>query len=97
PFPEDLDSEAINRAFDESWDCADRAQAPSRGQGCEWLYKHLAMDAGGRIMPCCCSPRNDGELIFGHVETEPDSTWFNSSKHRLARRLFAGQIDAQGH
>jgi len=96
PFPNELAAAAIDRAFDESWNTVEepgsqRSAGPSPEPACEWLYKNLTMDAGGRILPCCCSPRRDGELVFAQFDGIQDSDTFNSEKFQAARQLFAGQ------
>ncbi len=90
PFPDRLDRAAIAREFDKSWDMpADTDDSPaSAGHTCHWLYKNIAMDATGRITPCCGAPRPDINLVFDHFDgTNPDP--FNAAKYREARAWFA--------
>ncbi|MGA2214456.1 MAG: hypothetical protein ABSH31_14365, partial [Bryobacteraceae bacterium] len=56
-----------------------------------WLYKNMVMDATGRIMPCCGSPRPDVNLVFGKFDGEGGDP-FNSEKYRQARTWFSGDV-----
>jgi hypothetical protein len=56
---------------------------------CRWLYSSITMDAAGRIMPCCASPRPDIDLVFSKFDAMPPAEVFNSPKYRLARLSFA--------
>ena len=38
------------------------------------------------VMPCCCSPRNDGDLHFSHFDGTASDDPFNSPKHQAARK-----------
>lgn len=95
PFPESVDGNAILEAYEDPWgdQLAEAGDAPpSPGHSCHWLYKNMVMDATGRIMPCCGSPRPDINLVFGKFDgngTDP----FNTEKYREARAWFSG--DAQ--
>jgi len=99
PFPEELDVASIEREFNTSW--AERLGPGSdgnetvTGHTCHYLYKTMVMDAGGRVLPCCCSPAPGRDLVFSE---QPDSTGnsadgkvdhFNSEKHQRARSFFA--------
>jgi pyruvate-formate lyase-activating enzyme len=89
PFPDDLDTEAISRAFNEP--CAHPvgpATPPRLGHTCHWLYQNMVMDSTGRILPCCGGPPADGSLTFGHFDGTADP--FNSERYREARSGFAG-------
>jgi len=94
PFPESVDGNAILEAYEDPWGDqlaeADNSP-PSPGHSCHWLYKNMVMDATGRIMPCCGSPRPDINLVFGKFDgngTDP----FNTEKYRQARAWFAGDV-----
>jgi len=92
PFPESVDGNAILEAYENPWggQVADELP-PSPGHSCHWLYKNMVMDATGRIMPCCGSPRPDINLVFGKFDgngTDP----FNSEKYRQARAWFSGEV-----
>ena len=92
PFPESVDGNAILEAYENPWagQAADDSP-PSPGHSCHWLYKNMVMDATGRIMPCCGSPRPDINLVFGKFDgngTDP----FNSEKYREARAWFSGEV-----
>ena len=73
---------AIKHAFDRGWGRAGETETEST---CQWLYRNLTMDAGGRIMPCCSAPRKDGDLLFSHFEDGSVEDPFNSAKHQAAR------------
>jgi MoaA/NifB/PqqE/SkfB family radical SAM enzyme len=90
PFPDGLDRGAIAREFEKSWDIpADAGDpTPSAGHTCHWLYKNIAMDATGRIMPCCGAPQPDNKLVFTHFDGG-DRDPFNAAKYREARAWFA--------
>src|SRR5579884_609002 len=92
PFPDAVDSAAIEHEFSQSWaarisPAGGRAAAPSGGS-CEWLYKSLTMDAGGRIFPCCCSPTSNKDLHFAQLDGAGPAA-FNSEKHKISRLFFA--------
>ena len=59
---------------------------------CNWLYKSLTMDAGGRIMPCARPPTKHaterGDLVFARHSSVAH---FNSRMHRLARQMFVDE------
>jgi len=54
---------------------------------CAWLYKNMAMDANGRILPCCGAPQKDLRLEYAKFPEEVDC--FNSSDYRRVRGHFA--------
>lgn len=90
--PDDVDAEAIEAAFDAPWaDAADPIFASRAGDGsapppsCKWLYASMSMDADGRIMPCCGSPRPGIDLVFGQFEAQSALHAFNSEKYRMSR------------
>jgi MoaA/NifB/PqqE/SkfB family radical SAM enzyme len=90
-FPESLDAEAIGRAFETPWErtgSEGNRAAVNRGSSCQWLYRSISMDAGGRILPCCAAPRPDLELVFGGFDGG-SSDVFNTPRYRLARLSFA--------
>ncbi len=90
PFPEDLDAAAIGHAFNDPWPGRAAVEGnASQGHTCHWLYKSLSMDAAGRIMPCCGSPRPDADLVFAQFDGAGEDV-FNSPKYREARAHFAG-------
>jgi hypothetical protein len=92
PFPGSVDGDAIMRAFEEPWAGRDCTDSPSgAGPTCHWLYKNIAMDAGGRIMPCCGAPRPDVNLVFGSFDGR-GSDPFNAEKYRQARTWFGGGV-----
>jgi sulfatase maturation enzyme AslB (radical SAM superfamily) len=96
PFPDDLVAEAIEREYAVRW--MDRQTdnsggrwmaAPNRGPTCQWLYKSITLDGGGRIFPCCAPPRPDIDLVFAQFDGNAGSAIFNSEKYRLARLALA--------
>jgi MoaA/NifB/PqqE/SkfB family radical SAM enzyme len=93
PFPESLHVAAIDREFDAEIEPAvPEGRASQPGSTCEWLYKNITMDAGGRIFPCCCSPRKDADLMFAEFHGSPPNgadDVFNSAMHQQARRFLA--------
>jgi MoaA/NifB/PqqE/SkfB family radical SAM enzyme len=93
PFPDSLDAAAIDREFHARFDPVEEAAKETRGSTCEWLYKNITMDAGGRIFPCCCSPRPGAELTFTTLSPGPDSATgaeiYNGDMFQKARRFFA--------
>lgn len=97
PFPQDLNVAAIDREFDAEIEPGPENGASQSASTCEWLYKTIAMDAGGRIFPCCCSPGQDADLTFADfhagapqgMDTNAHEEVFNSGMHQLARRFFA--------
>ena len=83
PFPADP---AFEEEFEQSWaDRAGKAPANASGATCEYLYKSITMDAGGRIFPCCCSPSARKDLTFAQFEAGNE---FNSDKHQRSRLAF---------
>jgi MoaA/NifB/PqqE/SkfB family radical SAM enzyme len=104
PFPGDVAAEAIEREFAGSWtgqsagiaaeSSGSAAQPPAT---CEWLYKSITMDAGGKVFPCCCAPTANADLLFAKVEEQGSTDVFNSDKQQLARLSFADpqEYDAQ--
>jgi MoaA/NifB/PqqE/SkfB family radical SAM enzyme len=95
PFPADLDGSTIEREFDARWISQawrtreDRMKAARSTSTCNWLYKNVVMDGGGRVLPCCAAPRPDIDLVYSNFDGKIDSDPFNSEKHRLARLSFA--------
>jgi MoaA/NifB/PqqE/SkfB family radical SAM enzyme len=90
PFPMELDEDAIEREFEREWRMSPGPNpANSPAPSCEWLYKSLTMDAGGRIFPCCCAPTPRKDLHFASFDATGSDSSFNSEKHRMARASFA--------
>ena len=90
PFPDGLDIETIDRAFDAPYAFVPGENgAPGTGPSCHWLYQSMTMDAGGRIIPCCAAPRPDIDLEFAAFDNGASSDVFNSEKYRLARLAFS--------
>ncbi len=95
PFPGELDQPAIDRAFESGWleqlallPEAEFHPTARAEHACHWLYKNMAMDAAGRVIPCCAAPRPDADLVYDtFTGAGPDS--FNTEKYRLARLSFA--------
>ena len=97
PFPDELESSAIERAFETGWLSQltpelRRATAPTRStpppRTCHYLYKNIVMDANGRVFPCCAAPQPDADLHFANFDAgAPDS--FNSEKYQQARLSFS--------
>ena len=52
----------------------------------------MAVDANGRVFPCCSAPRPDADLVFAWLGHTDDP--FNSPKYRAARQHFAGLPDS---
>ncbi len=90
PFPDGLDDAAFAKAFNSPWPIRQSTGSPpSSGHTCHWLYKDLAMDATGRILPCSCAPKPEVNLVFATFEGNNDDP-FNSEKYRKARAWFTG-------
>ena len=90
PFPRELDEDSIERAFERRWSAEGGPdRAPASGPTCEWLYKSVTMDAGGRIFPCGCAPSSKKDLHFATFDAANSDDSFNSEKHRAARLFFA--------
>jgi MoaA/NifB/PqqE/SkfB family radical SAM enzyme len=92
-----LAESALEHEFDQRW--TDKAEArsarsvrsesaPGPGQTCEFLYKSITMDAGGRIFPCCCSPTPNRDLTFAQFDIGSSGDEFNSDKHQRSRLAF---------
>ncbi len=91
PFPSDLAKDEIAQEFNAT--LSERASGNSAagtqpGSTCQWLYKSITMDAGGRIFPCCCSPRPNADLNFAQFDAGASADSFNSDKHRRSRLFF---------
>ncbi len=92
PFPGGIAEDAIRHEFEMTWrdKAVDLSTTVSQsGSTCQWLYKSITMDAGGRIFPCCCSPRPNADLNFAQFDGGDDADSFNSEKHQRSRRYFA--------
>lgn len=88
-----LPAAEIEREFARTW--AERVQSgpleePSRSRSatCAWLYQSLTIDARNRVMPCCMTPEQGSNRVYG---TYPDlqGQTFNQSDYRLSRLAFA--------
>ena len=94
PFPESLEACAIESEFEAGW--SDRIESEvgvnhqnrAESSTCQWLYKSLTVDAGGRIFPCCAPPQPGKDLIFANSGNLPESDLYNSDRYRLARLSF---------
>ena len=93
----DLDGEVIGRHFSRKW--IERFEAnPSAkleaggkngGRACEWLHKGMAIDSGGRILPCCISaPSTERRMEFASLG-DPDA--FNDGLFQTARVFFTNK------
>jgi MoaA/NifB/PqqE/SkfB family radical SAM enzyme len=91
PFPDKIDAAAFEEAFEQRWTDKYSGEAAGSGAGptCEWLYKNITLDSGGRIFPCCCSPTSKQDLTFGQFEPGDTAHAFNSAKHKSSRLFFA--------
>jgi len=58
---------------------------------CDWLYKGMAMDANGKILPCCMAPSEGKNLEFASLTNERAGLEdaFNSRMYMLARESFS--------
>jgi MoaA/NifB/PqqE/SkfB family radical SAM enzyme len=89
PFPEGLNTAAIDREFETPW-VSHGDEAPSVSEStCHWLYKSLSMDSNGTIFPCGGAPRPGVDLIFDTFQGARGNDPYNSEKYRLARLSFA--------
>jgi len=88
PFPDSLDRAVIANEFEKSWNVSGEDFPASNGHTCHWLYKNIAMDAAGRIMPCCGAPRPDTNLVFTHFDGKTADP-FNAERYREARSWFS--------
>ena len=96
PFPDSLEAGAIEREFEMRWSDRlgsgleeDGHTAAQPGSTCQWLYKSVTVDAGGRIFPCCAPPRPDIDLHFANSDGPLAAEPYNSDKYRLSRLFFA--------
>jgi MoaA/NifB/PqqE/SkfB family radical SAM enzyme len=97
PFPDGLDRDGIASEFEKSWKIsAEQDAPPSAGHTCHWLYRNIAMDATGRIMPCCGAPRPDTNLVFTQFDGRASDP-FNAEKYREARAWFADGSPSTTH
>ncbi len=95
-FGGSLEAAAIEREFAARWTGRRRGAlsdgeeaAPGPGSTCQWLYKSVTLDGGGRIFPCCAPPRPDIDLVFANFDGSGAAEVFNSDRYRLARLSFA--------
>lgn len=87
--PVSVDTETIEGAFERPWNEDGASDSgPSPGHTCHWLYKNTAMDATGRIMPCCAAPARDKNLVFGTLDGSGRDP-FNTRSYREARSFFS--------
>ena len=89
--------DTIEREFEASWfDRLTSEQIISTSpHTCHWLYKNMVMDANGRILPCCASPRPDVRLVFSALNHERPEDCFNSELYQEARLFFADKASYQ--
>jgi MoaA/NifB/PqqE/SkfB family radical SAM enzyme len=87
PFPQGLEADAIEREFESRWAGAVEEEASASDFTCQWLYKKITMDAGGKVFPCCAAPQPHMDLVFANFDGTREA--FNSDKYRLARLSFA--------
>ena len=88
PFPGEIAAETIHRAYRDPWRVPGTGplEPATAGHTCHWLYMSTVMDATGRVLPCCCAPKPDCDVVFAQYD---GTDVFNSPKHQLARRHFA--------
>jgi MoaA/NifB/PqqE/SkfB family radical SAM enzyme len=92
PFPA---NPAFEEEFEQTWaDKSMDATPNAPGPACEYLYKSITMDAGGRIFPCCCSPSGKKDLTFARFDAGTGGGEFNSDKHQRSRLAF---VDRQAY
>ncbi len=87
-------AETIERAFGRGWSGSVNASWEPElvsEHTCSWLYKNMVMDANGRIIPCCASPRPDIDLVFANFP-QADTDCFNSEAYQRARLYFADRL-----
>jgi len=96
PFPDALESAAIEEAFSQPFRTHDASSQPNPGRTCHWLYKNMVMDAQGRILPCCGAPRPDADLVFSRFDGH-NANLYNSEKYRQARTHFRQGIAGGPH
>ena len=99
PFPNELAAVGIGHEFAMSWSArlgADAVLAEKESaHACHWLYRVMVMDAGGRVLPCCCSPTTQRDLVFSEQGDQPPAgDHYNSLKYELSRSYFA---DPEGY
>jgi pyruvate-formate lyase-activating enzyme len=96
PFADNLESAAIERAFEKPWAAVPLEVPATESQSsCHWLYKSVTIDGGGRMFPCCAPPRPDIELNFAHFDGAESADPFNNEKYRLARLSFSDPVAYQ--
>lgn len=85
----DLNADGIEAAYQSAWPLLDPGplEPASPGHTCHWLYMNTVMDATGRILPCCCAPKPEFDVIFGQLGNAPEDL-FNTPKHESARAFF---------
>jgi MoaA/NifB/PqqE/SkfB family radical SAM enzyme len=90
---EDLDDH-IDEVWDHGWASLYQGEEPdqSHAKTCQWLYANVAMDATGRIMPCCYDPVKDPTTIFGHINA--GESVFNSREFTATRTYFSDRAKA---
>jgi pyruvate-formate lyase-activating enzyme len=90
-FPDEINGAAIQKAFEYAWPSigAGPLQPAAPVSTCPWLYTNTIMDAGGRLLPCCCAPAKGQDLVFGQIDgNNPTADLFNTPKHLAAREFF---------
>lgn len=89
-----LNEEIINKTFAEGWfgryiNRENEEVLTDKENTCNYLYKVIAMDAKGRIMPCCAPPSISHNLVFSHFEKQNEA--FNANMYKLARLFFSNR------
>jgi MoaA/NifB/PqqE/SkfB family radical SAM enzyme len=87
---EKLNGSAIEACYFQVWQerkSDDWSPVDPSAPGCEWIYKNIAMDATGRILPCCRPPFLTEDLQFADFTQDTDV--YNSKKYQLVRRYYA--------
>ena len=91
-FVDSVDKERVRRFFEDAWSndgvaiSSEESQSKGADITCHWLYKNVAMDATGRVMPCCGPPGKDYDLVLGTFKANSGSQdIFNTPKYRAAR------------
>ena len=94
PWRAEPATDSIEREFDATWtgQHARLGRSPAEpaapsNHTCHWLYKNMTMDAHGRILPCCCVPGPELDLVFSTFDAEQDC--FSSEQYQAARLFFA--------
>ena len=97
-----LNNETIEQHFSQGWskryrqleEHFDNNSFGIANPTCKWLYKHIAMDATGRIIPCCITPvEHRTTLVYSNIECINKNSLnphelFNSNSYLLSRLYF---------